>query len=211
MALITNPLMSLDASGSIAGAITFSKWKGRNYVRQLVTPANPRSAGQINNRAMMQFLSRTWALNTALQPNWLTLAKQKVISSFNAFVAFNQAAFQQAQWPYASPTGTPAGTAPTLAAPTITGGVRQITFTDVVTTIANGWGLVVQISATTVAPGAANVDVYHIIDLTGVVNGGTVTAVIGKLAPATYRVTWADFTTTGKYTAGSHTDGIVVT
>lgn len=53
MAKVTSPLMSLDASGSIAGAITFSKWKGRNYVRQLVIPANPRSAGQQATRAAL--------------------------------------------------------------------------------------------------------------------------------------------------------------
>lgn len=50
MAKVTSPLMSLDASGSVAGAITFSKWKGRNYVRQLVIPANPRSSGQVASR-----------------------------------------------------------------------------------------------------------------------------------------------------------------
>lgn len=53
MARVTSPLMSLDASGSIAGAITYSKWKGRNYVRQLVIPANPRTTGQQAARAAL--------------------------------------------------------------------------------------------------------------------------------------------------------------
>lgn len=53
MAKVTSPLMSLDASGSVAGAITFSKWKGRNYVRQLVIPANPRTSGQQATRAAL--------------------------------------------------------------------------------------------------------------------------------------------------------------
>jgi hypothetical protein len=46
MAKLTGPLFSLDASGKYGGAIVFSKWKGRNYARQLVTPANPQSADQ---------------------------------------------------------------------------------------------------------------------------------------------------------------------
>lgn len=46
MAKTTGPLMSLDASGSFGGTLVFSKWKGRGYVRQLVTPANPHAAGQ---------------------------------------------------------------------------------------------------------------------------------------------------------------------
>jgi hypothetical protein len=50
MAKVTSPLMSLDASGAFAGAIVFSKWKGRHTVRQLVTPANPMSTNQVSAR-----------------------------------------------------------------------------------------------------------------------------------------------------------------
>jgi len=45
--------MSLDASGSVASTITFSKWKGRNYVRQLTIPANPQTAGQNSVRKIL--------------------------------------------------------------------------------------------------------------------------------------------------------------
>ena len=50
MAKVTGPLMSMSASGSIAGAITFAIWKGRAYVRQLVIPSNPSTPAQILNR-----------------------------------------------------------------------------------------------------------------------------------------------------------------
>jgi len=50
MAKVTGPLMSMDASGKFAGALVFSKWKGRPTVRQLVTPANPMSANQVTSR-----------------------------------------------------------------------------------------------------------------------------------------------------------------
>lgn len=46
MAKVTGPLMSLDASGGFAGTLVFGKWKGRNTVRQLVTPSNPQSTLQ---------------------------------------------------------------------------------------------------------------------------------------------------------------------
>ncbi len=46
MAKVSGPLFSLEASGSYGGAVVFAKWKGRQYVRQLVTPSNPRSLGQ---------------------------------------------------------------------------------------------------------------------------------------------------------------------
>lgn len=50
MAKVTAPLMSLDASGGFGGALVFGKWKGRNTVRQLVTPANPKSLSQESAR-----------------------------------------------------------------------------------------------------------------------------------------------------------------
>lgn len=52
-AKVSGPLMSMDASGKIANAIVFAKWKGRNYVRQLVTPYNPQSVGQQAVRAAL--------------------------------------------------------------------------------------------------------------------------------------------------------------
>ena len=38
--------MSMDAAGAFGGTLVFGKWKGRNTVRQLVTPSNPQKAGQ---------------------------------------------------------------------------------------------------------------------------------------------------------------------
>jgi len=53
MAKVSGPLMSMDASGKLADAVVFSKWKGRNYVRQWLKPANPMSADQGDNRIMV--------------------------------------------------------------------------------------------------------------------------------------------------------------
>lgn len=39
--------MSLSASGSFGGAMVFSHSKGRNIVRQLVIPSNPRTEAQV--------------------------------------------------------------------------------------------------------------------------------------------------------------------
>lgn len=50
MAKVTGPLMSLDASGGFASTLVFGKWKGRNTVRQLVTPSNPQTANQEKGR-----------------------------------------------------------------------------------------------------------------------------------------------------------------
>jgi len=58
MAKVTGPLMSLDASGTVAKTTTFSKWKGRNYVRQRVIPHNPQSAGQQLSRGYLAVLAK---------------------------------------------------------------------------------------------------------------------------------------------------------
>jgi len=60
MARLTAPLFSLDASGSLAGAITFSRWKGINYARTRVIPANPNSVAQQEVRGVFSTLSEMW-------------------------------------------------------------------------------------------------------------------------------------------------------
>lgn len=46
MAKVKGPLMSMEASGAYGGTLVFGQRKGSSVVRQLVTPANPMTAGQ---------------------------------------------------------------------------------------------------------------------------------------------------------------------
>lgn len=73
MAKVTSPLMSLSASGSFGGAMVFAANKGRNIVRQLVTPANPRTSGQVTVRnklrvaaAIQKVINRTMTMHSGL-------------------------------------------------------------------------------------------------------------------------------------------------
>ena len=54
MAKVSGPLMSMEASGKFGGSLVFGSWKGRSVVRQLVTPSNPRLAGQTLARNHMR-------------------------------------------------------------------------------------------------------------------------------------------------------------
>lgn len=56
MAKVSGALFSMDASGGFGGALVFGKWKGRQTVRQLVTPANPQSLSQQNARNAIRVL-----------------------------------------------------------------------------------------------------------------------------------------------------------
>jgi hypothetical protein len=51
MAKLTGPLFSIDASGSFAKTVTYSRWKGRRYGRFRAIPSNPRTEGQEQARS----------------------------------------------------------------------------------------------------------------------------------------------------------------
>lgn len=59
MAKVKGPLMSLEASGTVGGTITFDK---RGFVRQRVIPANPQSEAQGNVRQMLLGTQRALSL-----------------------------------------------------------------------------------------------------------------------------------------------------
>ena len=88
MARVKGPLFSLDASGSVAKTITYSQWKGRNYVRQHVIPYNPSTATQVNVRLAMTLLVAAWQAESApTQLSWNEFGKTLELSGFNAYVS----------------------------------------------------------------------------------------------------------------------------
>lgn len=149
MALVTGPLLSIDARGKFGGSIVFSNWKGRPTVRKLVTPSNPKSGAQTGQRAMMGFLARAWApLADNDKASWTTLAEERKVSGFNAFTRFNLDRWTQFTTPMQTPTSN-GQTPPTMGALTVTGQVRQLTISQVITTAEDIWGMLIAISTTT--------------------------------------------------------------
>jgi hypothetical protein len=63
MAKVISPLGSFSASGSIGGMLVFFSHKGRNVVRSLVIPANPKTEKQGDSRLLLGALGRA---NTAI-------------------------------------------------------------------------------------------------------------------------------------------------
>jgi hypothetical protein len=117
--------MSMDASGTIAGAITFSRWKGRPFVRRHAIPSNPQTALQVAMRSMMKYASQAWtALGDPAKATWEPAAEAAKISPFNQYIKFNLARWRSFL-PYtaAYPPGglSPAPDAATIA---VTGGMR---------------------------------------------------------------------------------------
>ena len=46
MAKLQGPLFSLDARGKIGNSLVYAIWKGINYCRKYIIPANPETAAQ---------------------------------------------------------------------------------------------------------------------------------------------------------------------
>jgi hypothetical protein len=127
MVRLYGPLMSLDASGTIADAVTFSKWKGRNYARQRVIPSTPNSVSQQSIRAMMKFLSQGWAaVSAADKADWQTRADQSTISTFNAFVGYNLERWRAFRLPSKTDPADETGVAPAAPTTTVSTGVREL-------------------------------------------------------------------------------------
>jgi len=158
MARVNAPLLSLDASGTIAKAITFSKWKGRNYVRTRVIPANPRSGLQTGMRAGIATYPYIWnvRLLAAGQAPWNAAVGSEAISGYNLFTRHSQRSLRNNYGPFYTPldmaqTDTPA--APGDAAAAQDGTDMDVTWTDCPV----GYGLMVFHSLTTpFTPAIAN-------------------------------------------------------
>lgn len=95
MAKVTGPLLSLDASGSVASTLTFSRWKGINYVRQRVIPTYTNSDEQVAVRDILSDASLAWKqgatvgvipINPAYKLAYNTAASGMGMSGFNLFI-----------------------------------------------------------------------------------------------------------------------------
>ena len=195
MVLVQAPAMSLEASGSLGGALVFSKWKGRPYVRTLVKPANPRSGGQVGVRSMFAFLAQDWAnLSAADQATWETRADQQIVSPFNAFMGFNQKRYRNFLAPSTADPPATADVQPVVGVTTAVAGVRSITVTIPITTANTGWGVLVYRALTT-----AFATAFDNLVWAGPLDGtNDITFVDSPLVPDTYYYNFRAFTEDGQ-------------
>lgn len=90
MAKITAPLLSFGASGSIANTQTYSRWKGVPYVRQKVTPSNPKTTEQTLTRNTFTFLNSVWKVAPSdFQAAWKAAVKGRALTDRNLWLSKN--------------------------------------------------------------------------------------------------------------------------
>lgn len=92
---VTGPGLSLDASGTIANTMTFSKWKGINYIRQRVIPTYRNTSEQMAVRDIVSDASLAWKTNatvgavtidSAYKLAYANAAAGMAMSGFNLFI-----------------------------------------------------------------------------------------------------------------------------
>lgn len=140
MAKVNAPLLSFSASGTIAGTQTYSKWKGRPYVRQRVTPSNPDTAGQQLTRNAFTWVNNVWKNGPALlQAPWDLYATGQVLTGRNAFVGQNVRALRS-QTDLANMILSPGAKGGIIPAGIVaTGGANQITVDLTAPALPTGW------------------------------------------------------------------------
>lgn len=95
MARLTAPLLSLGASGKIGDAIVFADWKGINYARRWVVPANPQSIAQQEVRGIFSTLSEMWKrMPSGARRPWEYAVRGLPLTDRNRHVQANVAALQ---------------------------------------------------------------------------------------------------------------------
>lgn len=141
MAKTTAPLLSFGASGKIADTLVYGSWRGRDYSRRYVIPANPNTAEQQLTRNTFAFLQAVYKVAPSLMTAaWQAYAKGKPLTDRNAFVKFNLPNLRNAGTidAFVSSPGALGGLPPASAS--ATPGVGELTI-DVTppTVIPTGW------------------------------------------------------------------------
>lgn len=140
MAKPVAPLLAFSASGTVAKTAVYASWRGRQYVRRWVVPANPKSTDQELTRSAFKWLQAVWKVSSAdFQAPWTAFASGRPLTNRNAFGSKNIAALRVASDLSAmvfSP-GANAGLAPVSAA--ASAGSGQLTVTVTAPTTPTGW------------------------------------------------------------------------
>lgn len=121
MAKVKGPLLSLKASGQIGKSVVFGDWRGVDYARVHVVPANPQTTAQTLTRQTFQFADDQFKrMLTLAQAPWSAAAVGKPFTARNVFISR-----------YVRELRGDADMADYLASPGVNGGLPLLDFTAV--------------------------------------------------------------------------------
>lgn len=143
MAKVNAPLLSFGASGQIGKSVVFAKWRGVDYARQRVIPANPRTQSQEEVRGVFRVMSQLWTLAPlGWKETWNLFASGRPFTGRNAFIGQNVERLngEVDREMFAFSPGAKGGLPPESIA--ATGGVNQATVIVNAPEEPEGWQLV---------------------------------------------------------------------
>lgn len=191
MAKPTGGLMALDARGQLGKTLVYSTWRGRNYVRRLVIPANPQTTAQTETRGVFAWLQATWKIApTGAQTPWTAAAKGRPLTDRNLFGKANIAVLRTATTlaGFVFSPGANAGLA--AASITVTPGATQLTVTATAPTAPTGWTL-------------ASMELAVLLDADPHVEAAGTIQVANVAAPGPYTHVFTGLTTASLYRASA--------
>lgn len=140
MGKTTAPLLSFDASGSLAKSIVYSRWRGIQYARRHVVPANPNTADQQETRNTFSWLNNVWRYFPAeVQEVWDAYAQGQPLTGRNALIKLNLSDLRSEADLTNFTFSAGAKSGPVAASATFTPGNDQITFAATAPSLPAGW------------------------------------------------------------------------
>lgn len=146
MAKVNAPLLSFGARGQIGKAVVFAKWRGVDYARQRVIPANPQTIAQEETRGVFRVQSQLWTLAPeAWKAVWNLFAQGRPFTGRNRFIGDNVRMMrgEEDRDKFVFSPGARGGIPPEAAS--ISGGVQQAVATLTNPDAPPGWSLVAAI------------------------------------------------------------------
>lgn len=140
MPVLTGPIFSLQARGSLAKTLIFNDRKGVAVARQMVTGAQPRTPAQQNHRALFAWLSNLWAGNSvSFQDNFSEEITPTNLPPRNKYMQLNLPLLK-GQTTISRLSVSPGnGGAPLPISLTITPGLGSLTWTLKIPASSPGW------------------------------------------------------------------------
>lgn len=90
MAKVNGPFLSFGGRGQIGKAMVAAKWRGVQYVREYVVPANPRTVAQQGVRKLFAYLREMWKLAPSeTLAAWNAFASGRPFTGMNKYIGEN--------------------------------------------------------------------------------------------------------------------------
>lgn len=148
MTKTTAPLLSFDARGAIAKTQVYSTWKGIQYARRYVVPANPNTLAQQETRNVFRWLQNAWKYMPGdAVLGWNAYAATSRFTAINGWIKQNLPDLRS-ETDLANLLLSPAANGGIAAGgATFTPGANKITVAVTAPTLPTGWTVTMAIAA----------------------------------------------------------------